>query len=259
MQRRDFLARLAAIPLPALRAADPPFRVIAHRGEHLSRPENTIPAVEEAIRLGCDFVEIDVRTTRDGALVLMHNATVDATTNGKGAVAEMSLSEIRALDAGVRWPKFGGTRVPVFDELLEAARGKIGLYVDSKAVSARDLSAALRRHKMVEASVIYASPRLLAELLAIEPAIRPMPEAVSVEQVKKLAAELHPKVFAFDRRDFQDPVIAAAKSAGAGVFVDRLGPDDNEDSWRDALRRGATGIQTDHPERLIALRANLRP
>src|SRR4051794_12907483 len=89
---------------------------IAHRGEHLVHPENTIPAFEEAIRAGADFIEVDVRTTSDGKLVLQHDATVDRCTNGHGEVAKMTFDEIRALDAGMkRGPQFAGTKVPTFD------------------------------------------------------------------------------------------------------------------------------------------------
>src|SRR5689334_13189345 len=113
---------------------------IAHRGEHLRNPENTVPAFREAIRLGADYIEVDVRTTADGKLVLMHDATVDRCTTGHGEVAKMTFDEIRALDAGIRKdPEFAGTKVPTFDEVLDLARGRIGVYVDVKQVSAKDL------------------------------------------------------------------------------------------------------------------------
>jgi len=76
--------------LARMSAAAPKFAVIAHRGEHLANPENTIPAIEAAIRRGADFVEIDVRTTRDGGLVLRHKDSVDATADGQGAGASRS-------------------------------------------------------------------------------------------------------------------------------------------------------------------------
>src|SRR5450755_180942 len=75
---------------------------ISHRGEHLQRPENTLPAFLEAIRVGADFIEVDVRTTSDGKLVLSHDATVDRCTNGHGAVSAMTFEEVEALDAGTK-------------------------------------------------------------------------------------------------------------------------------------------------------------
>src|SRR5215213_6287556 len=86
---------------------------VAHRGANRVAPENTLPAYQAAIALGCEYVEIDVRATRDGALVLVHDRTVDRTTDGTGAVAELDFAAIRALDAGVKFgDEFQGTRVP---------------------------------------------------------------------------------------------------------------------------------------------------
>src|SRR3954454_16945099 len=94
---------------------------IAHRGEHLHHPENTIPAFAEAIRVGVDFIEVDVRTSSDGKLVLSHDLSVDRCTNGSGNVAAMTFDQLQALDAGV---KFGApnTRIPTFDQALDLAR-----------------------------------------------------------------------------------------------------------------------------------------
>ena len=73
--------------------------VIAHRGNHIKVPENTIASTKEAIRVGADYVEVDLRTTKDGHLVALHDATVDRTTNGKGKISEKNWSEIKKLKA----------------------------------------------------------------------------------------------------------------------------------------------------------------
>src|SRR4030081_215156 len=78
---------------------------ISHRGEHLHHPENTMPAFEEAVRVGADYIEVDVRTTSDGKLVLMHDGQADRTTNGKGDISKMTFAEVRALDAGGKFGK----------------------------------------------------------------------------------------------------------------------------------------------------------
>src|SRR5215212_3812774 len=84
---------------------------IAHRGGSTSAPENTLAAFRNAITQGADWLEFDVQMTKDGALVVIHDETVDRTTDGTGAVAEMTLEQIRRLDAG-RWfdPKFAGEK-----------------------------------------------------------------------------------------------------------------------------------------------------
>src|ERR1700731_366186 len=112
----QFLGILALL-LGAAQAPERHVVAISHRGEHLHHPENTLPAFEEAIRVGADFIEVDVRTTSDGKLVLSHDDTVDRCTNGAGPVSKMTFDEIEKLDAGIKMsPEFKGTRVPTFDE-----------------------------------------------------------------------------------------------------------------------------------------------
>lgn len=230
----------------------PPVVVISHRGEHLHHPENTLPAFRAAFDAGADFIEVDVRTTSDGKLVLMHNDTVDARTNGSGAVKDMTVEQIRELDAGAKTgPEFAGTRVPTFDEALEFAHRRIGVYVDTKRASAADIVAALERHDMQDHAVIYGGFEYLKQVAALRPKIKVMPESVSVAVMKKLIDELKPKVIAFSARDFTDDIIGMARGAKAEVYVDRLGEADRPELWQDAVDRGASGIQTDKPAELV--------
>lgn len=91
----------------------------AHRGGFETTPENTIPAFKEAISLGAQMIEFDIQFSKDSVLVIMHDGTVDRTTNGTGTVADMTLAEIRKLDAGIKkGTQFAGTRVPTLDETL---------------------------------------------------------------------------------------------------------------------------------------------
>jgi glycerophosphoryl diester phosphodiesterase len=219
--------------------------VIAHRGEHLRNPENTLPAFGEAIALGADYIELDVRTSSDGVLVLSHDATVDRRTNGKGEVAAMSFTELRKLDAG------HGEKIPTFDEALQLARGRIGIYVDCKQVAAKALVETIAKHAMEGHVVIYGPAKLLREIQALNPKLKLMPEANNRETAQRLIEEFHLKVMAFDVRDFQSEVIELVRKAGVDIFVDRLGAADTEQFWQDAIDRGATGIQTDHPGELV--------
>ncbi len=218
--------------------------VISHRGEHLAHRENTLPGFQAAIDAGADFFELDVRTTSDGKLVLMHDRTVDRTTNGKGLVRELTFEQIRGLDAG-------GSPVPTFEEALNLAHGKIGVYVDSKDIAPAALVAALEKTDMSDKVVIYGDGIFLKSVLVLRPALKVMPEADDAATVKRLIDALHPRVIAFDAGDFKDDVIALAKEAQADIYVDRLGPADRMEMWQDAIDRGATGIQTDHPAELV--------
>ncbi len=227
--------------------------VIAHRGEHRAHPENTLPAFQAAIDAGADFIEADVRTTADGHLVVMHDATVDRTTGGSGGVRRLTLEQIQALDAGAKFePGFVGTRVPTFGEVLALAHGRTGVYVDAKDIGPSDLIAALTNAGMLESAVIYGGAGYLKRVHALYPSLRVMPEAGTADALAKLIPELKLRVAAFDAVDFQDSIIAVARSAQIAIYVDRLGPADNPSGWQDAVDRGAAGIQTDRPAELIA-------
>ncbi len=217
----------------------------AHRGEHLHHPENSLPAIQGAINAGMDFVELDIRTTSDGHLVLMHDPTVDRMTSGRGPVSEKTLADIRKLDLGVRFPgQFPDLRVPTFDEALALAEGKIGIYIDTKSASPRDLVAAIGRHDMGAHVMFYSEhPDFLKQISDLRPEWILLPEAFNPENIRRLLELLHPKMLGFDPRDYNAPTIAAARHANIGIFVDLNTPAE----WQGAIEQGVAGIQTDHP------------
>jgi len=100
--------------------------IMGHRGAAALEPENTLRSIERAIHVGVDAVEIDVHLTRDKRLVVIHDDTVDRTTNGSGTVSSFSLEEIRRLDAGK------GERIPTLQEVIDLVRGKVRLVVELK-------------------------------------------------------------------------------------------------------------------------------
>jgi len=99
--------------------------VIAHRGASGHRPENTLPAYELAVELGADMIEVDLHRTRDGAIVVTHDEDLRG-LGGAGEIADATLSEVRALDAGA------GARVPTLDELLDGFGARIALNLEIK-------------------------------------------------------------------------------------------------------------------------------
>ena len=246
------------VPAIALAAEPGKIVVIAHRGEHLHHPENTMPAFQAAIDAGADYFELDVRTTSDGKFVIMHDNTLDRTTNGTGEVYKHTFDEIRALDAGAKFaPAFAGTKVPTFDEALDLAKGKINVYVDTKYADPQQLIDTIVRHDMQDHVVIYGNPFFLYEVHKIRPALRVMPEALSPDICKFLDRAMQLQVIAFDASDFTDAAIDVAKQAKAQIFVDRLGDADNPETWQKAIDQGASGIQTNLPGELAAyLRAH---
>jgi glycerophosphoryl diester phosphodiesterase len=232
--------------------------VIAHRGAHEKAPENSLAAFKTAAELGCDYVEVDVRTTRDGKMVLMHDRTVDRTTTGKGAIKEMTLAQVRELRFRGQWPD---ERVPTFDEALALCKGRIKVYIDHKDVKPADVMAAVEKHGMLADVVVYGSPELLKEYKRLQPKVWIMPpHPGSVEAIQKLVAELKPETLDGNIREWTLEHAKAAHAAGAQVWVDYPEQYDNETGVQKAIEFDLEAIQTDHPERLIQLlkQRNLR-
>jgi glycerophosphoryl diester phosphodiesterase len=110
-----------------------PILVIAHRGFSGAAPENTIAAFKKAIDLGVDMIELDVHLSKDGQVVVIHDDTLNRTTNGKGKVISYTLNELKQLDAG-SWfgSQFFGEKIPTLREVLELTRGQMVLTIELK-------------------------------------------------------------------------------------------------------------------------------
>lgn len=110
-----------------------PIMVIAHRGFSGQAPENTLASFQKAVELGSDMIELDVRFSKDGQVVVIHDDTIDRTTNGRGKVADYTLKELKQFDAG-SWfaPQFSGERIPTLKEVLELVKGKVLVNIEIK-------------------------------------------------------------------------------------------------------------------------------
>ncbi len=112
-------------------------QIIAHRGASAVAPENTLASTKQALASGATAIEVDVRTTRDGHLVLSHDARIDRTTNGKGAINDLTLAELKQFDAG-SWfdAKFKDERIATLTEVLDVCRGRVDVLLDLKEAGA---------------------------------------------------------------------------------------------------------------------------
>jgi glycerophosphoryl diester phosphodiesterase len=153
--------------------------VFAHRGARRAAPENTLPAFAAALHMGADGIELDVHRSADGELVVIHDFTVDKTTDGHGAVAQMTYAELSALDAGSSFsPAFAGTRIPRLVEVLDLVGDRCRINIEIKSIDpyANDASAdvaALIGARNLYAQVIVSSfnPMTLIKLRHLDPRI----------------------------------------------------------------------------------------
>ena len=117
--------------------------VIAHRGFSRKHPENTLAAFEAAITAGAGMLELDLTLTADGEFVVIHDDTLDRTTDGSGLLCEHSLAQLRTLDAGKGYGDGGDTRIPLLDEVLRLGK-RVGLNIEIKPFFALDQSEAFQ-------------------------------------------------------------------------------------------------------------------
>ncbi|MFG2761268.1 glycerophosphodiester phosphodiesterase [Streptomyces wuyuanensis] len=142
------------------------FLTIGHRGVMGVEPENTLRSFVRAERAGMDAIELDLHLSKDGALVVMHDADVDRTTDGTGPIAEKTLAELRELDAGQ------GERIPVFEEVLDAVSAPLQVEIKD-AAAARVLADVIVKRDLVERiEVTSFQDDAVREITALVPGVR---------------------------------------------------------------------------------------
>ena len=228
--------------------------VIAHRGASGHRPENTLPAYELAIEMQSDMIEIDLHRTKDGQVVVTH----DAELPGLGEIGDHSLEEVRALDMG------GGERAPTLDEVLDGFASRIPFNLEIKwgaageyhSLEAQTLAALAQRG--LGGDILFSSFRrsVLARLRELEPKARlallvsPETPNYSLERALAQAAELECEALNPHWSQADETLVAAAHGAGLSVNVYTV----NEVSGlRRMIDLGVDGVFTNFPDRLRAL------
>lgn len=229
--------------------------VVAHRGAHIGIPENTLAAYQKAIDLGCDFVEIDLRKTKDGRFVSVHNSTIDAYTNGEvtGRVGDFTLAELKNLNIGKRiGPEWVNERIPAFEEILQLCKGKIGIYLDLKEPDVKAQIDIIKEYGMERDIIWYISGSKSGVINAVKSNCHNcivMPDPGHKENISNIAEKFNPTVIATDMGELNDDYMKLAKKYNIKVIVDEKRGTEKE--WDKILKMGTDGIQTDKPERLI--------
>lgn len=245
------VADLLALPRPA---------VIAHRGFSAIAPENTIAAVEASIDAGAGMVEVDVLLSADGAVVCIHDDTVDRTTDGSGRVAELTLAELKRLDAGGRFDRrFRDERIPTLDEVLAVARGRILVNVEIKEEAPVGIvprvAAAIRGHGM-EQRVLLSSFAVHTLRRAVTEAPE-IPRALLVDTLRgdtwQLAREIGVVAVNPKRKLADEGFVAEAHRRGMAVLPYTV---NRRRAMERLIRIGVDGVFTDRPDRLLEVVAD---
>ncbi|NLN18800.1 MAG: glycerophosphodiester phosphodiesterase [Firmicutes bacterium] len=234
--------------------------VVAHRGFSGKYPENTLRAFREALVLDVDTVEFDVRLTKDNELVLIHDPTVDRTTNGQGRVEEMTLAEIKELDAG-SWmsPEFTGERIPTLAEALDLLGGRVRLNIHLKPLAATGailverVIEELKQRRLFDQCFIACDEETLVLAKEICPEVdicnlskKPLETYVS----RSLAIGC--RILQPGNRDVTRQLIEEAHRHDMEVNPFYA---DDEEEMRRLIDCGVDGILTNRPDVLLAVRA----
>lgn len=251
--------------------------VVAHRGMVSGYPENTLAAYRRSVVLGFSAIEIDLRATSDGHIVVMHDDTVDRTTNGSGEVRHMTLAEIQSLDAGsYADPKFADQRVPAYRDVLEAVRGTgTKLVLDIKPCDALDHERVVRLTEQYAAALdVIVGPRSLADLREfkrLNPNLRALglvpgpewepPDPELIMEFARTGADmirLWPSWIFADRQEQhgKSPLIGRLHDLAkpvwctADTLYQDISPEHPREDLSELVRLGVNGIITDVPELL---------
>jgi glycerophosphoryl diester phosphodiesterase len=262
VREHAFFGRAPAYPL-----------VIAHRGGMHLWPENTLYAFEQAAALGADVLEMDLRATADGVIVVLHDVTVNRTTDGHGDVRDFTLDSLRALDAGYAWSPLGardhphrgqGLRIPTLEEVFsELPATRLNLEIKQAEPSlVPQLCELVRRHRAQERVLVAsfreavvhefrrACPGVATSATASEARafvaakLLPAPPFVPSAAALQLPTRLGP-VPVVTR-----PLLRAARRANLPVHAFTV---NDPDSMRLLLDRGVDGIVTDRPDLMLRL------
>jgi glycerophosphoryl diester phosphodiesterase len=215
------------------------FLTVGHRGVMGVEPENTLRSFRRAEQAGLDQVELDLHLSKDGALIVMHDADVDRTTDGSGLVRDLTLDEIRGLDAGL------GERVPVFEEVLEAVGRPIQAEIKDVA-AARALADTLRAHRATDrVSVLSFHDEALAEIRTLLPEVRTVLVASDLgPEIVTRARAVGARLVSLELRQLTLDVVERCQAAGIAVMAWTV---NTAQEWALARALRLDGAATDLP------------
>lgn len=258
--------------------------VAAHRADWKYAPENSLQGLKNAIFFGADLIETDVRQTKDGHFIMMHDATVDRMTNGTGTISEMTLDEIRKLRLRTNWGQSTQHPVATLEEFIAEARGRAYLYLDKAGIdlpgreegsTVRDLLEVLRKHDALKEAVFvldwpYEKARRIfgtaLDSVVYCPVIEEKIPHLS-EYVDEYIRQLHPVAFQFRMASLDSEtyrLLPHVLASGSRAFVAATWPlhtaghDDEvsifrrpSEGWGWLIDQGFTVLETNFPKDLI--------
>lgn len=229
--------------------------VSGHRGANAIAPENTLASADSCIKYGVQWMECDVCISKDSVFYILHDWTLDRTTNGSGDISEWMSHDIDTLDAGSWFGEaWAGERVPRFQEILRKAHdGNLNITVDYRSGDLEKLLDLIRAEDMIDRCCFtFSDEEVAVEFRKIAPEIKSLQAYVRTpEDFDRVMAKLSPDIAVFWMDALTKDMVAKCRKRGIAVLGLALGLDDKTELNQKAVDLGVDVIATDRPEEFI--------
>lgn len=232
--------------------------VASHRASHLNFPENSVPAIKDAIKIGVDIVELDVKVTKDGVPVLMHDGTINRTTTGTGKPSDYTLEELKKFKLIHKGDTTENT-IPTFEEALKLIKNKIMVDIDLKTDQLDPIIEVIRKQGCEDQVFFFDNDYdALQYVRNADPVFMLMPRAYSYQMADSAITRFDPQVIHIDFSFYNPELTNLIKSNKARIWINALGEidpafgtEDEGEAMDKLLKYGANIIQTDQPSLLL--------
>lgn len=230
-------------------------QVSAHRGAAYLAPENTLAALDSCVKYGIDYMECDVCISKDSVFYLLHDSTLDRTTNGAGDIGEWLSQDIDTLDAGAWFGEaFRGQRVPRFSDVLRRAKQhNLGITIDYRSGDFKKLLKLIRSEGMLERCMFtFWNDEDTEAFRALAPEVNGLQAYVkSADELDDVVAKFRPNVAVIRIEALTREFVVECRRRNLQVLVLSLGLDDAEEKMEKAVRLGADVVATDRAELFV--------
>lgn len=227
-------------------------QVSAHRGAAYLAPENTLAALDSCVKYGIDYMECDVCISKDSVFYLLHDSTLDRTTNGAGDIGEWLSEDIDTLDAGAWFgEEFRGQRVPRFADVLRRAKQhNLGITVDYRSGDFKTLLELVRSEGMLERCMFtFWDEEDAKAFRALAPEVNGLQAYVkSADELDEVVAKLKPNIAVIRIEALTREFVVECRRRNLQVLVLSLGLDEVEEKMQKAVKLGADVVATDRAE-----------
>jgi glycerophosphoryl diester phosphodiesterase len=232
--------------------------LVVHRGDNGHAPENTLAAAQRCIDMGIEYLEFDVRRSQDGVHYVLHDPTVDRTTDGTGAIRSLTSGQVDALDAGIWFSEeFAGERVPRLEALLDLCRGRIKLYFDVKDADLEYLVGLVRDRGLESECFFWFGNKTMAlRFRELTPDLELKVNVSTPAEAREAKRELGATLIECNVRNLTPEFIQTCRDLELRIMVREGQPD--EEAFRRTVEAGADLINLDHPELFLRVQTEIR-